>query len=877
MSQSVEVFSKMEAEVDRIAVSLVEMGGDLEDKAALVDLLEQVDALLEESRASDSYVLADVAEWWKKVLMAALLGQIKDADTASDLLNSFSEQASLQVRSYARGMDEEEIDMSGLIKRAADCLGVEYPGPFESVKREPESKSPEPEKSTEDSDNKLNEMLQDLDQKVSGVHEEVSREDTEMTFSDEGAPVDEDAPMDEEVPVDEETPGQPEEEIPSMAVDASEYAPEVLDYSDAMFEESLIYDFIDECESHLDDIEANLLTLENEPENIDLVDEIFRPIHSIKGSAGFLGVKVLQDFAHETENLLDEVRKGRIPVTSALTGTTIEASDILKTMLSQLRTAANRALGSDPSNEPHSPLPVKRVLACIEALLKGADIPEIPSGSSNPDGAASDEEPKLGEILVSDGAITQDELGEALDKQERPIGQVLVEEGLVSEDKVADALKKQGTSGKQPRGSIKVDVEKLDLLVNLVGELVITQTLVQGRSSLNAANGNGNGAGEALGKDIVQLGKITKEMQDQVMSLRMVPLRSVFQKMNRVIRDVSKKAGGKKVTLVTAGEDTEVDKTVSEIISDPLVHIIRNSADHGIELPDERRAAGKDETGKVQLSAYHEGGNIVIEITDDGKGLNREKILQKAIERGLAELGEKLTDSQIYNFVMAPGFSTAEKVTDISGRGVGLDVVKKNIEQLRGKVDIQSKEGVGTTLTIKLPLTLAIIDGMVVRVGKDKYILPTLSIVRSFRPSKEELSTVHGSGEMLNVRGELMPLVRLYHLYDARPTSTDPTEGLAVIVENEGKHYALLVDELLNQQQVVIKSLGSCFEGLKGVAGGTILGDGSVGLILDMGGVFEAYKDPYYRPFGLDMKKITEKVNSNTTPLEDYNHQDREG
>ncbi len=840
MNQSIEAFNKMEVDVDRIATSLVEMDGNLEDKAALVDLLEQVESLMGDSQTSEIPVLTEAVEWWKKLLMASLLDQIKDADVASGLINDFSEKVSLLVRSLARGVDEEEADMSGLFRRAADCLGEDYSEASGNVQRESEEdvqrESEEESAEKEGAGNDLEDLFQDLEKDEIESQEKASQED-------------EDA-----ISFEEDTPAQPEEEIPSVAADASdsvtadasEYEPEVLDYSDAMFEESLIYDFIDECESHLDDIEANLLALENEPENVSLVDEVFRPIHSIKGSAGFLGVKVLQDFAHETENLLDEVRKGRIPVTTALTTTTIEAADILKTMLSQLRTTANRTLGSDASNDPLSPIPVKRVLAFIEALMKGLEIPEIPSGTSEPSAAKKDKEPKLGEILVSDGVISQEELGEALDKQERPLGQVLVEEGLVNEDKVADALKKQNASGKQPRGAIKVDIEKLDNLVNLVGELVITQTLVQGRSAMESSNGNESG--EALGKDIVLLGKITKEMQDQVMSLRMVPLRPVFQKMNRVVRDVSKKAGGKKVDLVSTGEDTEVDKTVSEIISDPLVHIIRNSADHGIELPDERRAAGKDETGKVQLSAYHEGGNIVIEISDDGRGLNREKILKKAIERGLAEPDEKLTDAQVYQFVMTPGFSTAEKITDISGRGVGLDVVKKNIEQLRGKVEIHSKEGQGTTFSIKLPLTLAIIDGMVVRVDEDKYILPTLSIVRSFRPSNEELSTVHGRGEMLNVRGELMPLVRLSQLYKGEVTLSDPTEGLAVIVENEGRTYALLVDELLNQQQVVIKSLGSVFEGVKGIAGGTILGDGSVGLILDMAGVFEAYKDPKYRP-----------------------------
>ncbi len=320
------------------------------------------------------------------------------------------------------------------------------------------------------------------------------------------------------------------------------------------------------------------------------------------------------------------------------------------------------------------------------------------------------------------------------------------------------------------------------------------------------------------------------------MSMRMIQLKSTFQKMARLVRDVSSKVS-KKVRLEISGEDTELDKTVIEEIGDPLVHIIRNSIDHGIEPQEERLAKGKPADGLIRLNAFHRSGNIVIEIEDDGKGLSKERILRKAIERGLVEEGESLSDHQIYNLVFAAGFSTAEKVTDISGRGVGMDVVKKNIERLRGKVELNTEEGKGTKTTIKLPLTLAIIDGMIVQVGEEKYIVPMLSIEESIRPKREDISTVQQRGELINVRGSLLPMVRLHSLYNVKPRKTDPWEALILIVEGEGQRCGILVDDLIGQQQIVIKSLGEQFRNVKGVSGSAILGDGRVGLILDVGGI----------------------------------------
>ena len=361
---------------------------------------------------------------------------------------------------------------------------------------------------------------------------------------------------------------------------------------------------------------------------------------------------------------------------------------------------------------------------------------------------------------------------------------------------------------------------------------MIANTLIVGE--MKSVNNNGTS------KNLSQLTKITKDIQDQVMSMRMVTLKQTFQKMSRLVRDVSQRSG-KKVKFEISGEETELDKNVIEEIADPLVHILRNSVDHGIESEEDRITKGKPNEGTVSLSAFHRGGSIIIEIKDDGKGLQKERILNKAIDKGLVSNQASMTDNQIYNLIFAPGLSTADKVTNISGRGVGMDVVKKNIEKLRGKVDVTSQEGVGSTFTIKLPLTLAIIDGIVVNVGDTKYIIPTVSIEESLQPKEEEISTVKNQGEVVNIRGNLLSLVRLHKLYNINTTKTVPWESIVVVVEGAEGKYGVLVDELLGQQQVVIKSLGDRFKNVKGISGSAILGDGKVGLILDVTGVREAF------------------------------------
>jgi two-component system chemotaxis sensor kinase CheA len=332
------------------------------------------------------------------------------------------------------------------------------------------------------------------------------------------------------------------------------------------------------------------------------------------------------------------------------------------------------------------------------------------------------------------------------------------------------------------------------------------------------------------------LGKITRELQDLSMSMRMVPIQGVFQKMTRLVRDVARKAG-KEIDFVVVGGETELDRNVVEAISDPLVHMVRNSVDHGIEPPDKREQVGKARAGRVQLRAYHQAGSIVIEITDDGRGLNKRRILEKAIAAGIVKPGQELSDQDLFKLIFHAGLSTAERITDISGRGVGMDVVRKNVEAMRGRIDITSTEGAGSTFTIRLPLTLAVIDGLIVKVGGEQFIIPINSIEQSIRPKADQLSTVQNHGEMCLLRGHLMPVFRLDRLFRIDGAKQEATEALVVIVHDNDRRCCLLVDELLGQQQVVIKSLGESLGAVAGVSGGAILGDGSIRLILDVPGL----------------------------------------
>lgn len=653
----------------------------------------------------------------------------------------------------------------------------------------------------------------------------------------------------------------------------------------------LLSEFVAEAREHLEAADLHLLTLETEPKNEEALNAVFRAFHTIKGVAGFLALQEVQSLAHEAENLLDRARKGELELVDAAIDITFDAVDMLKSLIQSVRTA----LDGDGmlAGEPALPELVREIKSIasgkVDVRQEKFELPRsapgeklgqilVGEGAATPEAVARALErqkcetktKKIGEVLVGAGVVSEDTLELALEvKGADPglgkTGEILVEMGAASAEQIDDALRTQSEMAESPkvgellvqsgevgakdvaqavrsqrmqqqpaaqvREPVKVDANRLDLLVDTIGELVIAESMVVQSTEMQS------GASTELARHLSQLDKITRELQEMGTSLRMVPIRSTFQKMARLVRDLGKKSG-KQVEFTTAGEDTELDKTVVDKIGDPLVHMVRNAVDHGLEgSAADRVKVGKPPVGHVELRAFHKGGCIYVEIEDDGRGLDRDRILAKAKEKGIIREGDQLTDREIWNLVFVPGFSTAQKVTDVSGRGVGMDVVKRNIEALRGQVEIQTSLGKGSVFSIRLPLTLAIIDGMVVRVGSERYIIPTLSIVMSLRPSEEQLSTVVNRGEMLKIQGRLLPLFRLVRLFGLHDAIDDMREGIVVVVEDEGRQTGILVDEILGQQQIVIKSLGEALQGIPGIAGGAIMPDGTVGLILDVGGL----------------------------------------
>jgi len=441
-------------------------------------------------------------------------------------------------------------------------------------------------------------------------------------------------------------------------------------------------------------------------------------------------------------------------------------------------------------------------------------------------------EKPIGEILVEKGYVREEDILEAL-KEHKTTGDALVEKGKVPRDVVEKMAEAQSQSRKVAKAAtIRVDTEKLDKLMNLVGEMVISVARVS-QCALDVAD---TSVAKSLQAATASLERISRDLQEQVMRVRMVPVEGTFNRFRRVVRDMSFELG-KKIEIRMSGTETELDKNVIEQISDPLKHMIRNSIDHGIEPPDERRRLGKPETGTIWLKAFQREGNIFIEISDDGKGIDKTKVLAKAVEKGIADPSRTYTDKEIYDMLFAPGLSTAERVSELSGRGVGMDVVKRNIEELRGSVEITSEEGRGSTFRVKLPLTLAIIDGMMVKVGGEILTIPLSMIDKSVRPAPSEIKTVEGRGELVDIRGDYLPLVRLYDIFQLPSDKTDPTEALVVVLHGAENRFCILVDDVLGQTQAVIKSIEKNFKKIDGTSGATILGNGRVSLILDVYGI----------------------------------------
>ncbi|OFZ82012.1 MAG: hypothetical protein A2583_01375 [Bdellovibrionales bacterium RIFOXYD1_FULL_53_11] len=529
----------------------------------------------------------------------------------------------------------------------------------------------------------------------------------------------------------------------------------------------LLQDFMADVTENLEAMDGNLVTLEKEPANREAVESLLRSFHTMKSASGILGFPALEGLAHEVESLLEKMRDGAGEFTKHAASVCLDAVSIIRAM---------------------------------SAWAKDGECGPLCSGT-----------PEMSALLV------------------RLRGECRVHVPEAAVPTVEGAVKT--ITGAAIREGIKVDADRLDRLVDTIGELVIAEAMVAQSKEIMELQG-----ALILHKHLDHLNKITRNLQEIGMALRMVPIRHTFRKMVRIVRDLSKKLG-KDVELKITGDDTELDKTVADRIGDPLVHMVRNAVDHGIEkTADERTLRGKSPQGTVQLRAFHKGGSVCIEIEDDGRGLDRGRLIEKAIEKGIIQTADGMSDREIFSLVFHSGFSTAEKVTDVSGRGVGMDVVKKNIEEIHGQVEIRSEKGRGSVFCLRIPHTLAIIEGMVITVGEDIYVIPTYSILSSVKPSKADIATASGArAEMIRYQGRLLPLFRLSRFYNISAASEEIDKSIVLIVEEDGRRVGLMVDGILRQQQFVIKPLGDFMRGVPGVSGGTIMPDGTVGLILDVG------------------------------------------
>ena len=643
--------------------------------------------------------------------------------------------------------------------------------------------------------------------------------------------------------------------------------------------------FFDEAEELLRTFENGVLGLEASPQDRELLHSIFRAAHTLKGNSSMLGFERIATVTHALEELLVRLRAGESAPGRDVVDTLLAANDVLRSLVARARAGDEREVpgvgelvdrladhaqsvghvSAAPAPRPSPAADGREVLYEItfvppaDLLRRGLDPLRLLAalddlGEIERVQADADALPPLASLDPEAAYLAftcwlRSRAGRAaieacFDFVDEPGSlRIAVVDGTADEPvpvagpAAASANERLRWASEQETQSIRVATEKVDRLVDLVGELVVTQSMV---AQIVHRLGQGSDTGEslpALTEAVAQMDRHARDLEERVMAIRMLPIRTVFGRFSRVVRDLAQ-SQGKRVTFETNGDETELDKTVIERIGDPLMHLVRNAVDHGVEPPAERRAQGKSETGRLTLSAYQQGGNIYIEIQDDGRGLARERILRKAAEVGLLMGGDEgLTDEQVHALIFQPGFSTAEQVTELSGRGVGMDVVKRNVEALGGSISIHSAPGQGTTFRIKLPLTLAILEGQSLRVGEQVYILPLATITESVRPSGETLRTVFGSNEAFIMRGEVLPFVRLHRLFRVPRAEEDPTRGLTVVVEHDGRRVALLVDELLGQQQFVIKSLDSNFQRVDGVAGATILGDGRVALILDVPGL----------------------------------------
>lgn len=675
--------------------------------------------------------------------------------------------------------------------------------------------------------------------------------------------------------------------------------------------------FFDEAREGLEIMESSLMALDQSPEDSDLVNQLFRAAHSIKGGAGSFGYGFISTFTHDMETLLDDVRAGRRGLDGACIDVLLQSVDHLRSLvevasdggeidqersnqlgaqLKDLIAGGSGSITAEPEEEVDTPEPVQAPVLEAGFFIEMVPHPGLMTTGNDPSlifgelaslgavevEAETERVPALELLdpeqlfiswkLTLQGGATEADIREVFDwvesdcdlridaadspsAEDSPPEAPPVAEGAPAESNALAAAAptadpatgakvgatktpapekrsaEKSDKGAAAASSIRVGIEKIDDLIDIVGELVITQSMLcQVEKELDLSRL------DRLRDGLAELTRNTRELQESVMRIRMLPISFVFSRFPRLVRDVRGKLG-KKVELVMKGESTEVDKTVAEQLADPLVHLVRNALDHGMESPEARVQAGKPETGTITLEARHEGGKVIIDITDDGGGINPDKVLAKAREKGLVSASERPSDERIYDLLFQPGFSTADTVSDLSGRGVGLDVVSKNIRSLGGTIETQSKVGHGTSFRIRLPLTLSILDGQLVSIGRQTMVIPLLSIVESVQVRKEQINQIAGSSEIYRLRDQYIPMVRSAELLGLSPEKQGSSYGLLVVVEGEGTRVGVLVDDLLDQQQVVIKSLETNFRPVPGFSGATILGDGRVALILDVGGI----------------------------------------
>jgi two-component system chemotaxis sensor kinase CheA len=580
-------------------------------------------------------------------------------------------------------------------------------------------------------------------------------------------------------------------------------------------------EFVCEAREHIANAEQSLLDLEADLANLELINTVFRAFHTIKGVSGFMHLTPIVRLTHVAETLLDQARSGKLGLTPGHLDLFLRSCDVLGQLIGALQG------GTPPMRSLYEALMHHLEYACQTGQ---APAPQG-AGHTKPPQAPAPSAPAPIAPTTDAPAFDADDTDEA----ETPEPAASASATAARPGAEAKPARPPAKSAAKIEQTVKVNTSRMDALVDMVGELVIGYQMVFQDEAIQGIKQ------QHTQRTLGHVSKIIRDLQEVAMSLRLVTLRSTFQKMARLVRDVSAKAG-KNIRFHVEGEDVELDRNVVEEIADPLVHMIRNACDHGIEPAPDRVNAGKTPEGNLYLRAYHQGGSIVVEVADDGRGLRRDKIIEKAVNKGLIPADRdpaEVSDQELCNLIFAPGFSTAEKVTDISGRGVGMDVVRRNIEALRGKVEISSKHGEGSTFKMRLPLTMAIIDGMVVRVGSQRYVIPTLAIEQSFRPQDADIHTVIGRGEMVKVRGTLLPVHRAKTIFGLQDGADRIRDGLLVVLEAHNTRFCLLVDEIVGQQQVVIKNLGHGLAPIRGVSGGAILGDGRVALILDVGGLIQ--------------------------------------